>query len=354
MNIFASRNYNTYKPLIGIAVLAFLVGVYGRDPKTSTAGKTIVHLGYFANLTHAPAIVGVARGDFQTAVGKQVVIDPKVFNAGPAEMEALSAGAIDIGYVGPSPAVNTFMRSHGKALRIVAGACSGGASLVARGNAHIATIEDLDGKMVAVPQLGGTQDVSLRHFLGVHALHAAEGASGGTVHVMPLKNPDILTEFKQGALDAAWVPEPWATRLIDEAHAVRVFDERDLWPGRTFTTTVVVARTEFLNAHPEIVRDVLRAHAADVAWIEGHSDEAAQLVNNQMNQIGSKSLKPALLKEAWGRVDFTADPDPANIAECARSAAEAGYLPNGDVDVDKLVDLSFLGGANQKDKTAKN
>ena len=338
----ADRRYRMYKPLIGVAVLGFLVVVYGGQPKTSTAGKLVVHLGYFPNLTHAPAIIGVARGDFQRFVGKDVLIDPKIFNAGPAEMEALAAGAIDIGYVGPSPAVNSYVRSNGKALKIVAGACSGGASLIARPDAHIATIEDLDGKKIAVPQLGGTQDVSLRHFLKLHGLQPAGGDTGGTVQILPLKNPDILTEFKQNALDAAWVPEPWATRIIEEAHAVRVFDERDLWPSHSFTTTVVVVRSEFLAKHADIVESFLSAHAADVDWANKNGDQAQALVNAQMDSLGSKSLKPALLKEAWSRMTFTVDPGAASIDAATQSAADAGYLPANKVDMTGLIDLRYI------------
>src|SRR6266702_8620999 len=202
--------------LVVLLALA-LVGCGSQTSSGSSSGPITVNLGYFPNLTHAVALVGVERGTFQNALGPNVKLVTKTFNAGPALIEALFAGDIDIGYVGPSPAINGYVKSHGEALRIIAGAASGGAEFIVRPGANIKSPSDLNGKKLATPQLGGTQDVSLRYYLQQHGLKPAD--KGGTVQIVPTDNPNILTLFKQARIDGAWVPEPWATRLIVEGRS---------------------------------------------------------------------------------------------------------------------------------------
>src|SRR6266700_3953898 len=193
--------------LLSLLLIAF--AACGSDSSTANSGSTTtVHLGYFPNITHAAALVGVARGTFKQALGSNATLDTKTFNAGPALIEALLAGDIDIGYVGPNPAINGYVKSHGAALRIIAGASSGGALFIVRPGANIHGPQDLNGKKLATPQLGGTQDVSLRHYLQQHGLKTAD--KGGTVQIIPSDNANILAMFKQGSIDGAWVPEPWA------------------------------------------------------------------------------------------------------------------------------------------------
>jgi NitT/TauT family transport system substrate-binding protein len=334
-------------------VLAGLALVFGRSSNGSGAGagQETLRLGYFPNVTHAPGVVGTARGEFQKALGAKTVVDTKVFNAGPEEMEALLAGAIDVGYVGPSPAINTFLKSDGRALKILAGACEGGAALIARDGTTITSIRDLSGKRVAVPQLGGTQDVSLRHFLAAEGLHPKE--KGGDVEILPVQNPDILALFLKGQLDAAWVPEPWATRLLHQAHARLVVDERDLWPDKRFTTTVLVVRKAYLEQHPQQVAAILQAHLRTIAWLRQNPDDAQTLVNSELKRLTGKALPSDVLKEAWSRVAFTADPNRANIQAFVQAAADAGYLPPNGVNVAQLIEPGPLDQAQRSLATAE-
>jgi len=336
-------------PVAGVALLAGLAfgfGGFGQNAATPAgpagpAGpRARLRLAYFPNLTHAPALVGVGQGRFQQELGRSAGVDTRVFNAGPEEMEALLAGEVDLGYVGPSPALNTYVKSGGRALRILAGACSGGASLVARADTNITGIRDLDGRRVADPQLGGTQDVSLRHFLAANGLRPKE--KGGSVQILPVKNPDVLPLFLKKEIDAAWVPEPWATRLIEEAGARRVIDERDLWRERRFATTVVVARAAFLRDHRPEVQAVLRAHLRAVDWLRQHPSEAQVVANQELKRLTGKALPDAVLREAWGRLDFTPDPNRASIEAFVQAAQDAGYLQERSVDLAALFDLDPL------------
>src|SRR5438132_10151301 len=195
-------------------------------------GATVIRVGAYPNITHSEAVDGKANGTFEKALGPGVKIDWKSLNAGPAAIEALFAGAVDMTYVGPNPAIQGYVRSNGEALRIVAGATSGGAALVVRKDSGIQKPEDFRGKKVASPQQGNTQDVALRSWLLAHGMKSTH--KGGDVQVIPMANPGQLTLFLKRELDAAWAPEPWATRLIKEGYGRLSLDERALWPEGQF------------------------------------------------------------------------------------------------------------------------
>jgi NitT/TauT family transport system substrate-binding protein len=305
----------------------------------SNAGTT-VRLAYFPNFTHAVGLVGVARGAFQQALGESNKLDVKAFNAGPALIEALLAGEVDIGYVGPNPAINGYVKSKGEALRIIAGASSGGALFVVRPEANIKTAKDLDGKQFATPQLGGTQDVALRYYLQQNGLKTAD--KGGTVKIIPTQNPDIVTLFKQGQIDGAWVPEPWATRLIQEANGQVFVDERTLWPNGKFVTTLVVVRTAFLNEHPNLVKKFLQAHVETVEFILANGEQAMQLTNKEIERLTTKPLPDKVIKQAFGNVELTYDPLPKTLLSVADAAYALGFLGQTKPDLSGIFDFKLL------------
>jgi NitT/TauT family transport system substrate-binding protein len=315
----------------------------GAAPTAASGGSgeaVTVHLAYFPNLTHAPGVVGVARGTFKDALGANVTLDVKTFNAGPALIEALFAGSIDIGYVGPNPAINGYVKSKGEALRIVAGASSGGALFIVRPEANIKTAKDLEGKKIASPQKGGTQDVALRHYLKENGLSTSE--TGGTVQVLPTENPNILTLFKQGQLDGAWVPEPWASRLILEAKGQVFVDERTLWPEGKFVTTNIVVSKKFLDAHPDIVSKFLAAHVDTVQWINANKAEAKQIVNKEIERITTKALPTEVLDKAFETTDVTYDPLASSLFKSADDAFGLGFLGDQKPELSGIYDLKPL------------
>jgi NitT/TauT family transport system substrate-binding protein len=320
-----------------------LLGACG--PKAPVPGTTTpvttVHLAYFPNVTHAVALIGAARGTFKNALGPNAKLEEQSFTAGPSEIEALFANSVDIGYIGPGPAVNGFLKSKGKALRIVAGASSGGAGLVVRADAGISDIKSLAGKRVAVPQTGGTQDISLRHALQAAGLNSTD--KGGTVNVLPVAPSDTLTLFAKKELDAAWVTEPWISRLIKEGHGTLKIDERDLWPNRKFATTVVIVRLEFLKQHPDIVTRFLTAHVETVDWIAAHPDDANKLVGDKIKLLSGKSLPADIMTSALSRTDFTYDPLRETVLTFADWSKQLGYLKD---DRSALGDLIDLGPVN--------
>lgn len=308
----------TLAGLLGVAFGPLLVA------KPATKEKaTAVRLVYFPNLTHAPVIAGVARGTYAKAFPNDR-FETKVVVEGAAAVEAILAGAADAAYLGPSPAINGYVKGKGKTLRLLAGGCEGGASLIARGDVPIATIADLGNRRISVPVVGSTQEISLRKFIEPVGLVPKD--KGGTVDILPIKNPDVLSLFKQKQLDAAWSPEPWASRLRVETGAKTVADERDLWPNGRFTTVVLIVSAKFLRERPDAVAILRKAHREAVAWTLANPVEAKKTVNAAFGGIGGKALPPKVLDEAWSKMTFTVEPDLPNLQAQADAAFRQGFL----------------------------
>jgi NitT/TauT family transport system substrate-binding protein len=299
-----------------------------------------IRVGAFPNITHAQAMVGKANGFFDKTMGPQVKVQWTSFNAGPSAIEALFAGAIDMTYVGPNPAINGYVRSNGEALRVVAGAASGGVSLIVRNDSGINKAEDFHGKRVASPQFGNTQDVALRNWLRKNGLKTND--KGGDVQIVPMANPDQLTLFLKKDLDAAWAPEPWATRLIHEGNGRLFVDERSLWPNGQFVIGLLVVNTKFLKAHPDLVKAWIRAHLDLTDWINAHQPEAKRLLNEQIQRETGKALPPSVLDEAFSRLQITTDPLHSALNTAAQQAFDDGFLGRQMPDLSGLYDLSLL------------
>jgi len=309
-------------------------------PAVCPAESALIRVGAFPNVTHPQAMVGKANGWFESRMSPEAKVEWKSFNAGPSAIEALFAGAIDMAYVGPNPAINGYVRSNGEALRIIAGATSGGAELVVRGDSGIARPEDFHGKRIASPQQGNTQDVALRAWLKANGLKTRD--KGGDVEVVPVANPDQLTLFVRKQIDAAWAPEPWASRLVHEANGRIFLDERTLWPDGRFLTTCLVVSTKFLGAHPELVRKWLEAHVELTGWIHAHTSEAKELLNRQIQKETGKALLPAVLDDSCARLEVIYDPLRGPLLRAAQLAFDAGFLGRSMPDLSRLYDLTAL------------
>lgn len=300
-------------------------------------GSPDLHVGYFPNITHATALVGLEKGIFTRAPGSAIRLKTQVFNAGPAAVEALFSGAIDATYIGPNPAINAFVRSDGEAVRIVSGATSGGAFFVVK--PEIRRPSDLKGRKVASPQLGNTQDVALRAWLADNGLKT-DPRGGGDVSVLPQENAQTLETFRSGQIFGAWVPEPWATRLVLEAGGTVLVDERDLWPGGRFVTTSLIVRTAFLREHPDVVERLLRAHVEATDFVNEHPDEARLLADEAIAEVTTKKLPDEVIAGAWANLTFTVDPVASSLLKSAAGARALGFLPHADVA--GIHDLSLL------------
>jgi len=318
--------------------LSWLVIVLAADllacrDKSSQAVRP-VKIGYFANLSHAQAVLGVASGDFERAVSP-AKIETKIFNAGPSLIEALFAGEIDIGYVGPGPILSAHAKSGGKGIRVVAGAAANGVIVVARKGSGIQTLADLAGKRVGTPQLGNTQDISARHYLSAVLKQA------NVTNVVPVDNAEQAALFSRGELEAAWVPEPWGQRLISETDATLIAEEKDLWPSKKFLLTLVVTTPEFLAKRPDVVANVLRAHRAWTKRLTDDPDIYVGALGDALFSLTGKRLAGGILPVAIKRVRFVDEPDLETFRTFAAWKRDLGFDKDA-VDLNGLVDTAAL------------
>jgi NitT/TauT family transport system substrate-binding protein len=321
--------------LLASTALAACGGADDSSGSAAGAAKTI-RLGYFPNITHAPALVGVNKGFFQTALGS-TKLEAKTFNAGPAALEALLSGALDATYIGPNPAINGWAQTHGTGLKIIAGSTSGGAGLVVKPT--ITTAAQLTGKKIATPQLGNTQDVALRNWLKQNGLNA-DTQGGGDVSVLPQDNATSLQAFAQGAIDGAWVPEPNLSRLQLESKGRLLVNEKDLWPNGQFVTTQLIVTQDFLKKYPATVKKLLQGQMQSVDYIQSNNADAQKAANAQLATLTGKPLKDNVLAAAFKNMTFTDDPIASSLFTSAKHAEDVGLLKT--VDLNGIYDLGPL------------
>ncbi|MCC6424830.1 MAG: aliphatic sulfonate ABC transporter substrate-binding protein [Phycisphaerales bacterium] len=293
-----------------------------------------VRLGYFPNLTHAQAVLGVASGDFSQAIAP-IKLTAKVFNAGPSLIEALLVNEIDIGYVGPGPALTAFAKSQGEGIRIIAGGAANGVVVIARAGAGIIDFKDLKDKRLATPQIGNTQDISARHYLKSVLGEQDLG------NILPISNSEQAALMQRGEIDAAWVPEPWGARLMAEAGGVLVGQEKDLWPDKQFTLTVVVTTPEFLVRHRDVVEKMLRVHRQWTQKLSNDPQKYLPELESAMLALNGRKLPAGVLRDAIGRVEFTDEPLEKSLEAFARWSYELEFFRRP-LKLDGLVDVSVL------------
>lgn len=328
--------------VVGIAALVALIGAgaavasitannkESSAPVVASTPAATLKLGYFPNVTHAPALIGVNEGIFAKNLGS-TKLSTQVFNAGPSAIEALNAGAIDAAFLGPNPAINSFVKSNGESIRIIAGATSGGAQLVVK--PEITSPAQLKGKVLATPQLGGTQDVALRAWLSEQGF-ATTPNGGGDVTINPTENASTLKLFQDGKLDGAWLPEPWASRLVLEAGAKVLVNEADLWEGGAFSTTILVVNKSFLEQHPQTVQALLAGNVESIDWLNEHKGKEADAVNKALAAAAGKKLPANVIDRSLANLTFSADPLAATFPTLLAHGVTAG--------VGKQADLSGI------------
>ena len=322
---------------------------YGSDSKDDSSkakvaagaqkidGLDSVKIGYFGNLTHGTALVGVNKGYFQKALGATEA-KYQVFNAGPSEIEALNSGSIDIGWIGPSPAINGFTKSKGTNLRIIGGSASGGVKLVVNPD-KIKTLKDVKGKKIATPQLGNTQDVAFLNWIAEQGWKVDAQSGKGDVSVVRTDNKITPDAYKSGSIDGAWVPEPTASKLVAEGGKV-LLDEADLWPDKKFVITNIIVSQTFLKEHPDVVRAVLRGSVKTNTWINANPDKAKAAANTKLQELAGKPLPANVLDPAWKSIQFTDDPLASTLNTEADHAVKAGLLKKPKLD--GIYDLAPL------------
>ena len=309
----------------GVAAVAMLAAGCSTSSTASGEGPgdVVLRLGFLANITHEPALVGLEKGFFAKNLGKHVTLKTTVFSSGTEETTALLAGQLDAAYVGPNPAINAWQKSNGTAIKIISGAASGGASLVVKPG--ITSAAALKGKSLATPSLGNTQDVAVRYWLKQHGL-TTTSTGGGDVAIKPIKpNSAAVLQFKSGQLDGGWEPEPYATEMVMDG-GKRLVNEASLWPGGKFVTTQLVVMSSYLKDHPDVINGLLKGQVAATDFLNNDKAAAEQAANEQLATLTGKSLKPDILAETFKHITFTDDPIASSLLTDAQHATAVGLL----------------------------
>jgi NitT/TauT family transport system substrate-binding protein len=324
-----------HKRLVVISVA--LAGGLLAGSVTAVEPARELRLGHFPNITHAQAVIAHATGEYEKAVG--VPIRWTTFNAGPSAIEAIFANAIDATFIGPNPAINGYIKSRGKSFQIVAGCASGGAALVVRADAGIQNEKDFDGKIVATPQLGNTQDVAARVWFQEKGYRLKE--KGGKLTILPLSNPDQLLMFQKKEIHAAWTVEPWVSRLELEAGGRILLEEKDLWKNGRYVTTHLIVSRDFLKVNRPLVKKLIQAHVELTQRLNGGREKAIPVLNAELKKETSKELQGAVIRRAMERVEFTWDPVRDSLLKSAEDAFRVGFL-SASPDLRDIYDLSVL------------
>jgi NitT/TauT family transport system substrate-binding protein len=279
--------------------------------------------GFLANITHAPALVGLNKGFFTKDLGSGVTLKTQVFSSGTEETTAILAGQLDAAYVGPNPAINAWQKSNGKAIRIISGAASGGAALVVKPS--ITSVSQLKGQSLATPSLGNTQDVALRYYLKQHGLTSTQ-TGGGDVSIKPIKpNSAAVLEFKSGQIAGGWEPAPYDIQMVQDG-GKELVNEASLWPGGKFVTTNLVVTQSFLKAHPSAVQGLLKGQIEANDYLNKDLSAAAAAANAQLTSLLGKGLPSSVLAESFKQITFTNDPIASSLTTDAKHAVSVGLL----------------------------
>lgn len=319
---------------LATALLALCISGCGYD----RSSKLKVRVGYFPNITHIQAVVGLSDGAFENSLGKNVQIEKKIFNAGPAEIEAFMSGKLDIGYIGPVPAINCFSKTKG-GIKIIGGACNNGALLLTTVSSRIKSVSDLSGKKIAVPQFGNTQDIILRRFLKQNNLKTSD--RGGTVKVIQSENANILTLLERGHIDAALVPEPWGSMIENRVKVNRLIDADNLFDGNKYSTTVIIASKKFMQEHPEILKKWMTTHEEITQSIKRDSPRYLELFMSEIKKLTGRSPVKKEIDSAMKNVDLDSDISAVSIQNYIDYMYGTKVISDK-VSLDELLDKDYV------------
>lgn len=330
--------------IVALSAMALITAGCAGSATRARGSAEVLRLGIFPNLTHAPGFVALGEGIFDRVI-KDTDVEITVFNSGTEAGEALLAGSLDASYIGPGPATNLYLESGGK-VAVVSGAVSGGASLVVRKGAGIESPQDLAGKKVAVPGIRNTQDIALRAWLEENGMKSKD--EGGEVSVVEVDNPELPQLFRAGQLDAAWEPEPYPSLLVEEGLADVFVDEASLWPDGQFVTTHLLASTIYMDAHPEVINQLVEANVEAIRFMQKSPDEAKATAQARLIEAGAPSLDQAVVDAAWDKLEFTWDPIASSLEQDAQDAYELGYLEEPPQDILDIYRVDPLNAALAK------
>ncbi len=269
------------------------------------------------------------------------------YATGMALAAALARDDIQVAYLCLVPAVNVYANA-GVPIKIVAGTHKYGYGLVVNPG-KIKTVKDLEkpGIRLGCVREGGAVDVLLHKT--VDKYHLDEGKILNNIQRM---NPQkLVLAIKLGQLDAAFLPEQWAT-MAEELGFEMLLMSQDIWPE--MQGSVLVVKEGLISNHPEVVGKLVKVSQRATDWANQNPDEAAEVVAKQLRAAGGNifpaeaaevnanlEITPQVLLRSMGRLDYTTDIDPEVVQDTIDYLARLGYIKDS-FDAAEILDLRFI------------
>jgi NitT/TauT family transport system substrate-binding protein len=319
--------------LLAALLLVPLIGGIACAP----ASPASVRIGYLlGDLHQLPFFVAQDKGFFKDEGINVQVVGP--FDAGPAEMDALAANQLDIGYVGVSPAILAAARKV--ELSVIAGVNLEGSALATSNNINV--VSDLKGKKVATPAPGSIQYILMGMLLSENKMSFSD------LELFPgtIKPPDMAQALQTGRIDGYLVWEPFVSKSVISGYGKILAESKDIWAGHP--CCVVVTRNDFAAKNDSTVSAVIRAHQKAVQFIEANPAEAKAIAQKWTK------LDAAVIDAAFDRVKYTYSVNKDDVKKFVQEIINLGTggtikpiitaadVPDIGLFVDKVVDLKYL------------
>lgn len=297
----------------GSILCLFSILMIGCGRKNDSLQLSEITIGYFPNITHAQALLMKTEERLEKRLKEEfpqqdIVVKWVAFNAGPNEVQALFADEIDIGYIGPIPAISANVTSEGD-IRILSGASNAGAVLLVNAEAELEkkqfgdSMNWLKGKTIAVPQLGNTQHLCLLALLEEHGLK--QKSDGGDVTIIAVSNSDMEAMMLAGEIDAAFVAEPWGARMENSGVAKLALDYNEIWNDGNYPVALLVGRLGFVKEQRKAIEIFLEIHQEVTALLQKEPEKYYEKINQEMAKISGTLLDENVMKKAFSRLKIT-------------------------------------------------
>jgi len=304
---------------------------YGEDRQDTTPPSIGIAVEF---MDHAAcAYVAMEKGWF-TSAGLNIHTYES-YETGMALAAALARGDIQAAYLCLVPAVNVY-KNAGVPIRIVAGTHRYGYGLVVNPD-RIRTVKELEDPSIRIGCVreGGAVDVLMHKTIDTYHLDEKKVLK----NVRRMKPSRQILAMKRGQLDAAFLPEHWAT-MVEEYGATMLLTSRDVWPG--MQGSVLVVREELIQVDPESVRKMVAVTQKATDWINNNREETARILARQFSIEGRKfshgipagrngttEITPQTLLRSMERIEFRTDIDPGMVQDIINYIERLGYIRDG-------------------------
>jgi len=293
----------------------------------------------------ACAYVAKDKGWFEEEGLKISVYESYV--SGMALASALARGDIQAAYICLVPAINVYANAK-VPIRIVAGTHKHGYGLVVN-PAKVQNIKALEDPAMRIGCVreGGAVDVMLHKT--IEKYHLAENKV--LTNIRRMNPPKQLIAIMMGHLDAAFLPEQWATMAEDFGFRM-LLTSKDVWPG--MQGSVLAVREELIHNSPEVVKKLVKVSKKATEWLNENRDSASNIVARILSGTKKKVLPfeagrltmgleitPQIISRSMDRMSFTTDIDQRVVQDVINYMTQLGYI-KGAIRAQDVLYMNFL------------